>query len=183
VLGDFVSGARRWADDRHDMLVTDDQITDYNVMTSLGLPDGWPSFIEWLSDMRFCRDMPVYPGAREFVAALRGFGEIVAVTTPFVGVDHWEADRRGWLNTHFGIGHDNVVFCKRKELVCGDVLVEDKPDNALAWGAAWPKGWPILLRRPWNRVGLDGYYEAVGFESVLEIVAGRAKAAGGKAAE
>lgn len=154
VLGHFTAGARQWAAECHALSFTEDQITDYNIMTSFGLPNGWPSFIEWLSESRFCSTMPVYEGAADFVEALRTLGEVVAVTAPFVGVNHWESDRRRWLEQHFAIGHKDLVFCKRKELVRGDLLIEDSADNIAAFERAQLTGHPfnsVLLTRPWNR--------------------------------
>lgn len=181
VIGDFVSGARQWADECHDMLVSEEQITDYNIMTSIGLPNGWPSFITWLSDTRFCLGMSAYKGAVEFVAELRKLGRVIAVTTPFVGVDHWEADRRTWLEENFGFDQKDLVFCKDKSLVCGDVLIEDKPENCAAWNAAH-NGLAILFDRPWNRSAqredrARGYVEAL--TMVAESRGGEALAGGG----
>lgn len=147
VLGHFTAGACAWLKGHHLRHATDEDITDYNVMTSFGLPDGWPSFITWLSESRFCREMPVYDGAVAFVDGLRKLGEVIAVTSPFVGVDHWEADRRRWLEEHFGIADKDLVFCKRKHLVRGDILIDDKPANVeeLAVGQTG-----VLFSRPWN---------------------------------
>lgn len=178
VLGDFVSGARRWADDRHDMLFTDEQITDYNIMTSFGLPDGWPDFIKWLSDTRFCKELPVYDGAVEFVDELRKLGEVVAVTTPFVGVDHWEADRRRWLEERFGIADKDVVFCKRKDLVRGEILIDDKPANVEAF-AALSAQTGLLFTRPWNATHTGGYHLRVnGYRAAVKVVREWREAAG-----
>lgn len=179
VLGHFTLAARTWADARHSLRFTDEQITDYNIMKSFGLADPeWPSFISWLSETRFCREMPVYPGAKDFVASLRHLGEIVAVTTPFVGVSHWEADRRAWLNVHFGIGHDDVVFCKRKELVRGSILIDDKPANVEAFGGeAGQTG--LLFTRPWNANHSGGYHVRVdSYRGALKTVRDWREAAG-----
>jgi 5'-nucleotidase len=158
VLGDFVSGARQWVNEHHGLTFVDEQITDYDLMTSFGLSSGgWPPFIDWLSITRFCLKMPIYPGAVEFVDDLRKLGEVIAVTSPFVGVDHWESDRRRWLEQHFAIGHGDLVFCKRKELVRGDLLIDDKPENVEAF-AKHPGQTGVLFTRPWNATHSGGWH-------------------------
>ena len=181
VLADFVGCARTWVNECHGVYFNDEQVTDYNLMTSFGLPGGWPSFIGWLSKRRACLDIDPYDGAEEFVDDLRKLGRVVAVTTPFVGVSHWEADRRTWLEENFGFDQKDLVFCKDKSLVCGDVLIEDKPENCVAWNAAH-NGLTILFDRPWNRSAqredrARGYAEALAL--VAESRGGEALAGGG----
>lgn len=183
LIGHFTAGARRWVLDHRSVTITDEQITDYNLMTAFGQSDGWPSFMEWLSDTRFCREMPVYPGAVEFVDELRKLGEVIAVTTPFVGVDHWESDRRRWLDQHFAIRNDDIVFCKRKDLVRGNILIDDKPENAEAFSRhAGQTG--VLFTQPWNRSHRGGWsVRANGYASALRICREWAEAAGELGAE
>ncbi|UOF77286.1 5'(3')-deoxyribonucleotidase [Caudoviricetes sp.] len=147
-------------------------------MASFGLPNGWPSFIDWLSESCFCRHMPVYPGAVEFVATLREFAEVVAVTSPFVGVRNWEADRREWLYEHFYISPKDVIFAHRKELVRGDVLVDDKPSNVEAF-AREPGQTGLLFTQPWNARHLGGWHVRVtGYKEALRKVREWSDAAG-----
>jgi 5'(3')-deoxyribonucleotidase len=178
LLGNFVAGALRWVHSSHGKAFTQDQVTDYNLMTSFGLPDKWPAFTEWLSDTRFCREVPVYDGAIAFVDELRKLGRVVAVTTPFVGVDHWENDRRSWLEQHFAIGHKDLVFCKDKTLVHGQILFDDKVENAEAFGQV-PGQIGALFSQPWNASHSGGNHVRVnGYAGALRLVREYRKAAG-----
>lgn len=155
LIAHFTEGACRWAAQyRSGFLFAEEDITDYDIMRSFGFPEeAWSSFRSWLSDTRFCRSAPLYEGAQDFFAELSKLGEVLVVTAPFVGVDRWEGDRRAWLGEHFGVRHKDLIFCSRKELVAGDVLIDDSPSHVMAFAKAQPWARGILFDRPWNRTG------------------------------
>ena len=56
-----------------------------------------------------------------------------------------------WLTEHFPwIHRDNVVFTKRKELVRGDLFIDDHASNAKAYRKANPNTPIIGIRYPYN---------------------------------
>lgn len=59
-------------------------------------------------------------------------------------------DKRAWLLEHFPmISKENVIFCSQKDLVRGDILIDDKPDTFLIHQKM---GMDVLLMdRPYNR--------------------------------
>jgi len=173
VLGHFTAGALAWVKARHGRALTDESITDFNIMRSWGLDSEWPAFTQWMSDTRFCREMPVYDGAREFVDKLRGRAEVLIVTSPFVGVEHWEADRRDWLARHFRFDKSEVISCERKDIVAGDWLVDDRTENCRRFelstvlsGADSPRA--ICFDRPWNQDFLG--IRAHSYDEVLSLI-------------
>jgi 5'(3')-deoxyribonucleotidase len=95
--------------------------------------------------------MPVYDGAKAFVTELRSFADVVVVTSPYAAVPNWCHQRINWLAEHFGIPKRDVIFAKRKELVAGDCLIDDKVSNVDAFALAQPNGMGIVFDRPWNR--------------------------------
>lgn len=151
VIGHFTAGARQWVREERGLNFTDEELTNYDLMASFGLAGEWAPFRAWLSARRFCRTMPTYDGAREFVKALRKLGDVVVVTSPFVSVDHWEQDRRDWLADHFGFSHKDVISCHRKELVRGHVLIDDKIENCEAFVSKSSYRQAVVFDRPWNR--------------------------------
>jgi 5'(3')-deoxyribonucleotidase len=152
VLAHFTAGARRWASSRGLGSFTDEQITEYDIMKSFGVgPENWGSFRAWLTGTRFCREAPVFEGAQAFVEELRKLGDVVIVTAPFVGVDHWEADRRDWLKRHFGFGHKDVISAHRKEVIRGHVLIDDSLDHCEAFVSKSTYRRAVLVDRPYNR--------------------------------
>lgn len=155
VLGDFPSAALRWLNGRAvgPSAFTIDQIDQHDILKALGLEDLQDHFDQWCIDTEVCRHLPVYEGAQEFVEKLRGLGELLIVTSPYGAVPHWMHARLGWLKEHFGIDKRDVVFCKRKEVVRGHVLIDDKLENCEAFAGSGQFRTAIVFDRPWNRGG------------------------------
>jgi 5'(3')-deoxyribonucleotidase len=176
VLAHFTAGAHRWASSRGLGPFTDEQITEYDIMKSFGVgPENWESFRAWLTGTRFCREAPVFEGAQAFVEELRKLGDVVIVTAPFVGVDHWEADRRDWLKRHFGFGHKDVISAHRKEVIRGHVLIDDSLDHCEAFVSKSTYRRAVLVDRPYNRHraqrGTHVMARAKGYAEVLKALA------------
>lgn len=121
-------------------------VTDHDILKSLGCQHLQCKVDRHMIDSDYCRHMPLYPGAQEFVEALQRKGEVVIVTARYRAVPNWAAAREAWLYEHFGIHHSNLIFAKRKELVRGDHLIDDYTENCKAFGHG-----AICLDRPWNQ--------------------------------
>jgi 5'(3')-deoxyribonucleotidase len=123
---------------------------------------------EKMREIGFCVSLPWYYGAREFVDKLHALGEVIVVTKPNLDAPTWVYEREQWLASHV----NKIVHTAHKELVAGDVLIEDSIENAHKWLSAHPGKLVILLDRPWNRsAGLHiGVRRALAFEEALEFV-------------
>jgi 5'(3')-deoxyribonucleotidase len=120
----------------------------------------------------WCLGLSPYPGAVAFVRELHELAEVVAVTAPMRG-PHWHHERVEWLRA-IGIPGDHIIFAKRKDLVHGDFLVEDKATTALAWARS-RRGQAFLVNRPYN--ALDEHDPSMvrrvfSFAEILERVRG-----------
>lgn len=155
VLGDFPSCALRWLNGRgwsRAQPLTIEQITQHDILKAFGVENLQDAFDQWCADTDVCRHMPVYEGAQAFVEELKSFADVVIVTASYGAVRGWESARRAWLLEHFGITKRDVVFCKRKELVAGNMLLDDKLRNIDAWRNAWGhQGAAVVFDRPWNQ--------------------------------
>jgi 5'(3')-deoxyribonucleotidase len=92
----------------------------------------------------FCASMPEYPGARTFMETLRDTYDTYVVTSPWNGSSHWHHERVEWL-TERGIDEKRIIFSSAKHICQGDVLIDDRFDNVLAWADAWPEGVGIVV--------------------------------------
>lgn len=104
-----------------------------------------------LETREFWASLPPVKGALEGVAKLREKFEIFVVSSPWISCDGWETVRREWLLANFGISHNRLISCVSKDLVDGDVFVDDKIDTVRAWAQARDRGLAILFMRPYNR--------------------------------
>lgn len=124
---------------------------------------------ELMNSSEFWRDMPVKRGAREAVDALRRMGhEIIVVTTPWASCPTWESERRDWLKRNLDIPRRNVLMGERKDLVFGDVLVDDKPANVSDWYAAW--GRPAVIVNVPSNAAFEWEWRADSVLDGLELI-------------
>lgn len=71
------------------------------------------------------------------------------MTAPLLHCPTWESERREWLRCHFGFKARDVIFTARKDLVHGDVLIDDKPEHVKEWSLRWGKC-AVLWAQPYN---------------------------------
>lgn len=91
-----------------------------------------------------------YQGAEEAVNRLLEEHDVVFVTSPSYHIPGWTEARQSWLAARFGPGA-RVVHTSHKEVVSGDLLIDDKPENLIRWLREHPRGCGILWARPYNQ--------------------------------
>ncbi len=117
-----------------------------------------------LREPGYYRDLPVLPGAREAVHELvhtkvngeKAF-DVYFVTSAIVS-PHAPHDKMEWVNEHFpflGEGRSGaarkVITAYHKELIKGDVLIDDGPHNIKRTQEAWPDTKTVVIDYPYNR--------------------------------
>jgi 5'(3')-deoxyribonucleotidase len=75
--------------------------------------------------------------------------DFVFATSPMAGNRTWTHDREAWLRDQ-GLGDVPVIHTHRKDLVDADVLLDDKPENVIAFAARRVGRAGVLRIRPWN---------------------------------
>ncbi len=147
VLCDFVSGVMRsvatCSDERADL-------SDWDFLGKLS-SHAKRAYLADSAKPGFCYGLEPLPGAVTGVQQLLADGhDLVAVTAPLLHCPTWEGERRAWLWKHFGIAAREVIFTSRKDLVHGDVLVDDKPEHVKDWSARWGKT-GVLWAQAYNK--------------------------------
>ncbi len=89
-------------------------------------------------------------GAREGIAKLQDVADVYFITSPFLSPT-WCDERSRWLAKHFGVHHTKVGHFHHKHIVSGDIMVDDKYDNLMAWKDHHPNGTIVLWETPHNR--------------------------------
>lgn len=150
VLGMFPNEVLRfcnlYGEHGHELPWSINDVTDHDVLKALRCEYLQARLDQHMIDTDFCRHMPMYPGAQDFVESLRGLGEVVIVTSSYAAVPNWDSARRAWLLEKFEIPKRDVIFTSRKDLVRGDWLIDDRAENCEAFGDG-----AICLDRPWNQ--------------------------------
>lgn len=93
----------------------------------------------------FMRNLPIYPGATDFIEKLQQIGEVFITTSVEPQCISARAES---LGVNFPtVPHSHYLFVTRKDVVEGDVLLDDGAHNISASKVKYP----VLFRRPWNR--------------------------------
>lgn len=131
--------------------------TQWSVQDALGLSaEEQQAVVARIWEPGWVRYMPVLPGAQSGVQRLREAGHTLhIVTAPWKGHPSWTFERELWLQERFGFESKDVTHTHRKDLVRGDVFVDDKPAHVMAWQQAYPHGLAILWGAPYNKGALS----------------------------
>lgn len=133
---------------RHDPVK---DLTEYHIARALDLPQPtWDRVKNQVDRPGFAARIDPYPGAVDGVKQLASMADVYFVTAPWRTSATWTWDRSTWLRSHFGPLGSKVIFTEQKQLVLGDLLIEDKLDILEQWTIHQP-GQPVLWNRPYNR--------------------------------
>lgn len=149
VMADFVGGYLATLQTLDGITRRPEDVTRYKIEEALGLSSAAAAWVSGqIAQASWCYDLIPIKGAVEGVERLRALGhDLVVVTSPWRGHMSWHAERVAWLNDYFGIDERDVIFAARKEMITGELLVEDKPTILDSW--KW--GVPVLFDQPYNR--------------------------------
>ncbi len=93
-----------------------------------------------LEDPQFWRDIPVLEAGQKAIEKLRQKDfEVVFLTSPWLSCKEWVDVRYKWLKKYFDGNRDNIIITNRKDLVFGDVFIDDKLENITKWNERWSK--------------------------------------------
>lgn len=126
-------------------------------------------FFDAVNTPGWCLNIPVFEEAVAGVARLRELADLYVVTSPMNHVPTWMFEREQWLREHFSIPHKRVVHTSAKFLCLGDILVDDKPANILAWEAEHPNGIGLLWDQPYNQ-NIQVRHRVTDWTQVLRVV-------------
>lgn len=91
-----------------------------------------------LEEDTFWRYLPVRPASITGIEKLRSKNcEIVFVTAPYKSCKTWADARRYWLKYYFDAKDDEIIITSRKDLVFGNVFIDDKISMVEKWKEQW----------------------------------------------
>jgi len=139
-------------------------IEDYNVGT---VCENTEVLYKILDEDGFFFNMEPMAGAVEGLQALRDDGyNIVIVTQPPRIAELAVRDKRRWILKHFpDFDLTDMIFCHHKEMVRGDLILDDKPAHLINWKKANPNG--IVATLDWKFSRLPEVNSVVHFRGAL----------------
>lgn len=153
VIIDFVSAYLALLNKHGGTNYTHDDITDWDIVGCLGIPDEVARAANAEVDYDFCRNLKPIAGAVEGVRALLDTPgvEVLFLTSPWNSCVGWMHAREAWLYEHLGVKHGQVMHGSAKDWVKADVFVDDKASTVVKWQAAHPNADAFIWDQPWNR--------------------------------
>ena len=137
-----LTNIRRWAD----------EVTDWDICRALGISkDLEREIYKAIEGPGFAyQAITPYREAPIGIQSLRKVAEPYWVTSP-IHSQTWMYDRTEWLRRYFQVEPGRVIHCSAKELLRGDMLVDDKLENIDRWRGANPHGLGLLWSAPYNQ--------------------------------
>jgi len=92
-----------------------------------------------LEDVQFWYNLKPRDLSQKIVNVMReDDNEVIFCTAPWTGCKEWDLARREWLIKHFGAkGREDIIITARKDVIYGDLFIDDKPSNVLEWKRRW----------------------------------------------
>jgi len=150
VVGDFTGAVLKLIKQHMGITLRPEQVVDWDIQKLI--PSEHHEHLRFaMNQPGFCAGIEPFPEAPEAVKRLQTFGEVVPVTTPFHTSPTWAYERSFWLAGKFGFDPRKIVQTGYKEVVDGDILIDDKPENVQKWLAAHPNGEGILWDTTYNQ--------------------------------
>ena len=126
------------------------------------LPDQSAVKRTWDDPAIFLHQEP-YHGAVDAVKHLHDAYQLMIVSTAPPPLDVHIPAKVRWVQRYLPwLSHKQLIFTDHKELIRGDVLIDDHIENVLGWLGTNDGGLGILINRPWNEAGRDAVTAAGG---------------------
>lgn len=159
VLANYAKRAVEECNKRHGTNFDLSNWTKFDVADAFG-EDAWKKMEAISNEPGYFYQLEVYPGAKEAIAEIHPHTNVIILSSPMKtevkpglrGVNpHCVYDKVRWIHDHFPDLSEKVGLFSKKELVRGDMLVDDAHFNILNWCKAHPEGYGFLVAQPWNR--------------------------------
>lgn len=139
-------------------------------------PDLKKQLIAHIEEPGFCANLAPYPGAEEALARLLKLQhekkiDLFIVTSPWLGSPTWGYERANWLH-HRGVPKRHVINASAKEIISGDLFIDDKAEHVDDWSEA-NHGTAFLWDTPHNRGDKTVARRLQGWEDFFSILEAR----------
>ena len=140
---------------RHGTTIKKEDLTVWHI--GRALPIKFPSLTSSeiyapLDEPGLFRNLPMMPGAKQTLETMKNRGWKIAIVTSLPVEKHHPGqvvqEKIEWIGEHLSgvVEERDVIITHRKDLVRGDILVDDAPHNLETF-----PGKTIAFDRPWNR--------------------------------
>lgn len=134
---------------RYDDTLKMEQVTNWD-FHNVCKPECGTKLYDILHIPHFFEDLQPLPGAQASVAALRSAGHDVMILTAGGDIEDAATQKMRWCKRWLDMSPKQVMVTSRKELVRGDIIVDDSPKQIQNYRKAWPSAYIFGIRYPYN---------------------------------
>jgi 5'-nucleotidase len=96
------------------------------------------------------KNLDPFPGAIEALTRLHEKHRVILVSTPSAD-PQTAADKLTWVEKHLPWARRSYMLTTQKDLVRGDVFIDDAPHNLVSYRRAWPAARTVCVDWPYNK--------------------------------
>lgn len=126
-------------------------IRDWNMHENPVLKSVGEKVYDFLALPRAFDGLEALPGAVDGIAAWKKAGHAVLFATAASRPPETAAAKLWWLRQYLGVDRKDVFVCHRKDMIRADLLVDDSPENIIAYRRAWPQAKIATIAYPYNQ--------------------------------
>lgn len=177
VLAEFSETWLSRYNEDYDDNITVEAFDSWNAMASVK-PECGLKIFDYFAEPGIYRYLKPKAGSQEVIAELVEMGAEILIVTDSpkgcaFGDEKWKGsnpadDKRAWLQEHFPmVSLDNVIICRKKWMVMGDILIDDKPATIQKFQEEGRK--ILAMEMPYNR-NMDVKLRAKTWDDVRDIL-------------
>ena len=155
IIVDLLGPWLGWYNELYDDKLTVADLTSYAIEKHVK-PGCHYSIYDFFTPVDRYAECPILPGASEALAAFRDMGHDIVIATATAGQtahQKWVLAKKAapWLPA------SHIMVGSRKELLRGDVFIDDAPKNVVKYKQAWPEAKAMTIAYPYNAEIYDWY--------------------------
>ena len=168
VLAQFVKETlKRWNAEKNTSFRRED-INMWEMETTLGA-GAFERITQWLNEPSFFESLEPFPGAIEGFKELMSKHDVVIATSLAGNIENGYDSKRRWVKKYVPeFDFKNFICTSRKDLLRGDVLIDDAAHYLDAWHKAGNDR-AIVVDAPWNRSNKDSVRVA-NWSQILKVI-------------
>jgi 5'-nucleotidase len=130
--------------------LTAEEITDYEIH-KFTKPECGFKIYEFIELGEVYRNLQPLPGAIQGIQAIEADGHDVIIVSAGSKNLATAGHKLEWCKTFLGFDRKKCIIAHRKELIRGDVFIDDSPPNIRKYREAWPHTPIFTIAYPYNK--------------------------------
>lgn len=141
--------------------LTPDHITDWNIH-QFAKPECGFKMYDFIDSGEVYKNLRALPGAVEGIKQIEKMGHEVIMVSAGSKNLATAGHKLEWCKEFLKFSRKKCIIAHKKELVCGDVFIDDSPENILKYRERWPDVPIMTISHPYNQRVADVCWRAEG---------------------